>query len=386
METASAIADTYFAPAGRDGHERLIAAATGLDQAGLLRQTLDAIPAPALILNDKRQVLLANRAALRLLQTDEASLRGMRPGEIVQCVHAASGPDGCGTGLHCRTCGVVGTILDCLESKTSVSGECRLTIQTPDGPAARDLRVSASPCQTETGDFVIVVLEDISKQKRLEVLSRTFFHDVLNTAGGIRGFAQLLEDDLPPGTGQRNEARQLARLADTLVDEIQCQRDLTKAEDGELAIEVTAVQTFGLLNELRALYAAHDVAVGRTVILGACWTGSLLSDARLLNRVLGNMIKNAVEATPPGEQVTIRCEDQGRQIAFSVHNPTVMPEHVKLQVFQRSFSTKGEAGRGIGTYSIKLFGETYLGGEVSFVSEEPHGTTFTFVVPKVHLA
>lgn len=62
-----------------------------------------------------------------------------------------------------------------------------------------------------------------------------------------------------------------------------------------------------------------------------------------------------------------------------------MPEQVRLQVFQRSFSTKGEPGRGIGTYSIKLFGETYLGGRVSFSSQEPEGTTFTLVVPKVRL-
>lgn len=39
-----------------------------------------------------------------------------------------------------------------------------------------------------------------------------------------------------------------------------------------------------------------------------------------------------------------------------------------LRIFQRSFSTKGAKGRGLGTYSMKLFGETYLGGQVSFRS------------------
>ena len=57
-----------------------------------------------------------------------------------------------------------------------------------------------------------------------------------------------------------------------------------------------------------------------------------------------------------------------------------------MQIFQRSFSTKGQPGRGIGTYSIKLFGETYLGGR-GFVSpaEAPEGTTFSIVLPKVRL-
>ena len=97
------------------------------------------------------------------------------------------------------------------------------------------------------------------------------------------------------------------------------------------------------------------------------------------------MIKNAIEATPRGNQVIVSCEDVGRQVAFHVTNPTVMPEEVRLQIFQRSFSTKGQAGRGIGTYSIKLFGETYLGGQVSFTSQEPDGTTFSIVLPKVRL-
>jgi signal transduction histidine kinase len=44
-------------------------------------------------------------------------------------------------------------------------------------------------------------------------------------------------------------------------------------------------------------------------------------------------------------------------------------------MFQRSFSTKG-AGRGLGSYSVKLLSERYLNGKVSFTSSEDEGTTF----------
>jgi sensor histidine kinase regulating citrate/malate metabolism len=57
-----------------------------------------------------------------------------------------------------------------------------------------------------------------------------------------------------------------------------------------------------------------------------------------------------------------------------------MPEKVKLQIFNRSFSTKG-IGRGIGTYSIKLITEGYLKGIVDFESAEERGTTFTIQLP-----
>jgi sensor histidine kinase regulating citrate/malate metabolism len=52
-----------------------------------------------------------------------------------------------------------------------------------------------------------------------------------------------------------------------------------------------------------------------------------------------------------------------------------------MQIFQRSFSTKG-TGRGIGTYSVKLLTEKYLQGEVSFISTKEFGTTFYITIPK----
>ena len=52
---------------------------------------------------------------------------------------------------------------------------------------------------------------------------------------------------------------------------------------------------------------------------------------------------------------------------FWVNNPAVMPREVQLQVFKRSFSTKG-SGRGIGTYSMRLLVSRYLGGSVDFES------------------
>jgi len=93
------------------------------------------------------------------------------------------------------------------------------------------------------------------------------------------------------------------------------------------------------------------------------------------------MIKNALEATQEGGVVTIDCESGGDRVLFQVHNDSAMPEKVQLQIFKRFFSTKNEPGHGIGTYSMKLLGERYLGGEVFFRSDEASGTTFTLCIP-----
>jgi signal transduction histidine kinase len=88
------------------------------------------------------------------------------------------------------------------------------------------------------------------------------------------------------------------------------------------------------------------------------------------------MLKNALEASAKGDVITLSAKKLDNQIEFSVHNPSYMPRDVQLQVFKRSFSTKG-ASRGLGTYSMRLLSERYLKGAVSFTSFEEGGTTFT---------
>jgi signal transduction histidine kinase len=131
------------------------------------------------------------------------------------------------------------------------------------------------------------------------------------------------------------------------------------------------------------------------------------SDVVLLRRVLGNFLKNAVEASGDDETVTVGCRrlpegiyvpgaasikgkvptalptggtTQIPSIEFWTHNPGVMAPDVRLQVFQRSFSTKG-SGRGLGTYGAKLLTERFLKGRVTFTSTEEDGTTFSAILP-----
>jgi hypothetical protein len=92
------------------------------------------------------------------------------------------------------------------------------------------------------------------------------------------------------------------------------------------------------------------------------------------------MVKNSLEAIPRGETVRVWAEGNADTLTFHVFNPGVVPAEVARQIFKRSFSTKSSQGRGLGTYSMKLFGETYLGGRVSFTSDD--GIVFTISLPR----
>jgi signal transduction histidine kinase len=371
--------DTYFAPAGRDTPIEFSRTVATVAEAPLLCAALNAVSGMVLVLNHKRQIVAANEAALRILKTNLTDLLSVRPGEAVGCIRAHEGPDGCGTARHCRMCGAAQAILGSLQQNGPVVRECRILTDGPAGVTPLDLKVSVRPITLEGVLLLVVAMEDISHAKRLAVLQRVFFHDVLNTVSCILGYADCLRDmpELP-----EEVCDGLMQVIQRLTEEIQTQRDLVAAESGDLRPQVESIGTGSLLEELREQYLQSPVATDRTITLRNVWEGIISTDRRLLMRVVGNMLKNALEATAPGQAVSLDCLDGGSAVTFAVHNIEVMPEDVQHQVFLRSFSTKGQPGRGVGTYSMKLFGEQYLGGKVGFSSEPSEGTTFWLTLPK----
>jgi signal transduction histidine kinase len=171
------------------------------------------------------------------------------------------------------------------------------------------------------------------------------------------------------------------RLCRELNDEIEAQRVLLKAETGELTPTLGRLGTLALLQDAVDLYSRHPASQDRTLAIEpGTQDVVMVSDRVLLLRVLCNLVKNALEASAAGQTVTLGCTAQNSEIEFCVHNVGFMPRDVQLQVFQRSFSTKG-TGRGLGTYSIKLLTERYLHGRVSFSTNPEDGTTFRVRYP-----
>ncbi len=373
---------TYFAPAGRDEPQELEHKLALVASIPLLQRTIDAMSDLVVILNGRRQVVAANQRLLEMLDCGLSAVLGKRLGELMGCKNATQGPDGCGTAPDCSLCGAVEAILESQRCEDRVTRECRVSLVEPIG-ASLDLKVSATAVAADGERFTICVAKDISDEKRLAVLARLFFHDVMNTAGSIQGYTELLRERVPRDSPEDGELAELAQLSEELVEEIRAQRDLTYAESGELEPDFQPVAVHDLLQHLQRTYARHPVARKRNIALAEVWPGEIVTDARLLGRVLGNMIKNALEAIPQGQTVTVCCVESGDHVVFRVHNPGLMPPDVQAQVFQRSFSTKAKSGRGIGTHSMKLLGERYLGGKVEFRSEEAAGTTFTIALPKI---
>ena len=371
---------TWFAPAGRTSADGLKAEQEKIAHSELINTLLNAMPDYLLVLNSYRQIVAVNERLLSAFGiSDPENLLGLRPGEAVSCVHCSEGPDGCGTARNCAVCGAVLAILASQDIGLPQRRECQLMLGRQDGCQALDLDVLATPVTIEGEAFTVLALRDISSEKRRYVMERVFFHDILNNAGGIRGLAALLVDGTNPAAEEEYKGW-MVNLADNLIEEINHQRRLLSAEQGDYQPVFEEVDLGDLLQDVKRLYENHELTPGRILSVNEEPACSVLTDRPLLRRIIGNMVLNALEAAKPGDQITIRRHCQAERVRISVSNPGEIPLHVQLSLFKRSFSTKKEAGRGLGTYSMKLFGERYLGGVVDFRSNDGM-TTFFIELP-----
>jgi signal transduction histidine kinase len=296
---------------------------------------------------------------------------------VLHCVHALEKRQGCGTTQFCQTCGAEQAILKSRKDKEDVQ-ECRIT-QT--NGKALDLLVKAKTVAINSKEYTVFTAIDISHEKRRRAMERIFFHDLLNTASALNGFSELMGKQ--PERDERIN-KNMRRLSKRLLEEITEQRELASAESNELTIHSEPLSSLRLIREMAETYTSRWEGTKSRVETDASSRDTIFrSDPVLLERVLGNLIKNAVEASQKTDVVTIGTLTDDHAVSFWVHNPHVIPGKIQLQIFQRSFSTKG-VGRGLGTYSAKLLTEHYLNGRISFTSRPEEGTTFTVAYPLEH--
>ncbi|MBI5957265.1 MAG: PAS domain-containing sensor histidine kinase [Chloroflexi bacterium] len=345
----------------------------------LLSDFLNAVPNVFVVLNANRQIVFANRALYEAFGLDrDEVIYGQYLGDLLSCSHVnIELGQRCGSTEFCHTCGALQATLRSLHGQNAIQ-EYRIVQH--DG-AALDLRVSGSTLRLNEQVFSLFAIEDISHHKRRQVLERLFFHDILNIAGVVLGYAELLQNTPTENSRVEKIKTTLYHASVRLVDEIESQRQLSAAESGDLKPMVAPIHSLGLLRSVQEYYQGHETARDRQILIDRhAQDIAFESDMALLRRVIENLVKNALEACEPCQFVTLSCKGDGERVLFTVHNPTPMPRDVELQIFQRSFSTKGY-GRGLGTYSVKLLTERYLRGTVEFVTSAQDGTTFVVSYP-----
>ena len=334
------------------------------------KRVLDDAGSCFVIVDDKLNVLYVNHDKV----TGDIK---QQPGDLLKCNNAIHAHEGCGTHENCDYCKLRNMVEQSIREHKKMNTDAQLLIE---GNKEYDVHAVSTPFTLHGEEYSIVVLRDITDRTREVMMERIFFHDLLNLSGALNGILHCIEE------GNYEETIQVVKdISNQLMEEVYSQRDLIYAQNGILKPHLTRFRANSVLDYVSQVLCPvakqkHEVEI----CVESSLSGEVLeSDKMLINRMMHNLVKNACEASHPGEVVRVRAVVKSDRVVFSVHNDSLIPEEVKHNMFLFGNSTKG-AGHGLGTYGTKLITENFLNGKLTFQSEEGIGTDFYLSLPVFH--
>jgi signal transduction histidine kinase len=265
-------------------------------------------------------------------------------------------------------------------SDKPVEGDCTITKYAPSAKervCCADYHVRITPFQLGRERGYVLVMNEVTSVKWRAIYERLFLHDVANLLAGLSGWAGEMVE-----CPSLEIAQQVATISKRLNEQLESHRLLLRAEEGTSWLRPVPIDMPKIIQTLKSWFAGHECAKGRVFVIKYSneAPNELKSDVQLLLRVLGNLITNAFEATPPLGAVTLTVTASEDETVFDVHNMGMMEPDVKDQLFKTRFSSKGD-GRGLGLKAVQVFGEHCLGGTVDFTTDNKFGTKFRFSLP-----
>ncbi len=347
-----------------------------------LRQFIEALPYITAIMDKNKRIVLANNVQLEgEYEFSVEEFFGQEIGEAINCIHYNKPHGACEDTGACKMCGLPNIIIQAENSGKKQSQDTTIRVILPNKTEKTyETHLTAAPFLYDNEKYILLTINDISEKKRKRALERIFFHDILNKTGSLQGIFELLSDE---SEENKQELIKLsAEIIQDLNEELLLQKNLLAAESGDLAIKTEKLKTLDIIDDSIDQVVKYPESQNIQVLRSPDTIDeNFESDPIILKRILINMLKNGIEASHNDQKVTIGCEKKMENLIFWVHNYKYIPFQYQIQIFERTFSTKGE-DRGLGTYSMKLLGEKYLNGEVYFATDREKGTTFYFKIPQ----
>ncbi|MCL6431697.1 MAG: PAS domain S-box protein [Anaerolineae bacterium] len=255
-----------------------------------------------------------------------------------------------------------------------------LTDVTPQVRTRRQVEQLAQVAQGRAAE-----LERLQEQRN--DIMRAVSHDLRNPLTTILGQAQLLDRRLERAgaSGREREAVQAiiaaARRMDLMIQDLV---DATRSEAGQLQLERQPVSLPGFLEALKRSQATA-LPMERVDVQAPSELPPALADPSRLERILVNLLSNALKFSPPESPVIVSLERRGDEVITSItdQGPGIPPEDLP-RLFQRYYQAptadERQRGVGLGLYITRMLVEAH-GGRIWAESEVGKGSTFSFSLP-----
>jgi len=277
------------------------------------------------------------------------------------------------------------------------------------------VEISLAPVQTAEGTEVFATLVDITARKALEAqllqaqklesigrLAGGIAHDFNNMLFAIRGYAELLAEDLAPDRRASLDVDAAARSVQAIEGAADRAATLTHQLLAFSRQQVVSPRVLDVNASIQTIEPMLRRLIGERVrlLLGLHPdVGHLKADPGQMDQILVNLVVNARDAMPDGGTVTIETGNvvfdepyavehfevtPGAYVMLAVGDTgTGMDRATREHIFEPFFTTK-DVGRGTGLGLATIYGIVHqAGGHIWLYSEPGRGTTFKLYFPRV---
>lgn len=333
-----------------------------------LEAILENLADGVLIADTRGEVRLINPTAMRLLNTTAEAARGASFAQIVR--------------NH--------RIIELWQA-------CRASGQVQAGAVEVDRQgifwqVIVTTFQEVEGRGYLVIIQDLSRIRRLETVRRDFIsnisHELRTPLASLKALTETLRDGAleDPPMAERFLTSMETEI-DALTQMVQELLELSRIESGQVALRRRAAQIASILEPPVERLAAQAERAELTLAVDiAADTPPVLADVERMQLVVTNLVHNAIKFTPPGGRVEVQARlDQARTaVVVQVLDSGVgIPANDLPRVFERFFKAdraRGSGGTGLGLSIARHLVESH-GGRLWVQSEEGRGSTFSFTLP-----
>ncbi|HUP45368.1 MAG TPA: ATP-binding protein [Thermoanaerobaculia bacterium] len=334
-----------------------------LDSERAFMQTvLDSVATGILTFTDSLALLSINRAAMHMLQLEEEPPAKTALGELLR--------------------GDLSPLADALDDLTSRGGRAR-EVTLIRGGELRYLELSVARLGGGDGGWVFA-MEDSTQLVQAQKLAawneaaRRIAHEIKNPLTPIQLSAERIARKFENGDADTTQA--VEEGTRTIVFEVtQLKRMVDEFSHFARmpAVHMRHAQLAEILQQAAALY--RNAKPGVTVSVSVASDIELLMDPEQISRAVGNLLKNAVEATESGE-IRVSARRAPHRVVIEVADPgRGVPDSDKEKLFLPYFSTKGR-GTGLGLAIVHRIVNDH-DGRISVHDNHPKGTRFEIELP-----
>ncbi len=283
-------------------------------------------------------------------------------------------------------------VSEALRSQRPVVGEGAASVLplAVDG-SERAFRLRTTPMLDDEGHLLgaVTLLEDITHLREIDRLKSEFIatasHELRTPLTSVRMGVHLLLEGAAGGlTEQEQRVLETCRAdCERLEQLMRDLLDLSKIEAGEAAPQLAAVRASDLISgSADALRAQVESKGIRFRVDAPQDLPSVLVDQAQIERVISNLVSNAIRHTERGGEICLAASRRGGQVAVSVTDTGcgIPPEYLR-RIFEKFVRVPKapSGGAGLGLAISKSIVEAH-GGQILVQSRLGQGTTFTFTL------